>query len=111
MKKRAWESAPYWLVPKGMYNLISFRSQDHLLSGVTAHKELDFHSSIFNQENEPQACQSYKGIFSKVVHSSRMTVAFVMLTKTNEHSPSQTPTVCSLTSWEFLNYQPSTEQS
>lgn len=81
MKKRSWGSVPYWLVPKGTYNLISFRRQDHLLSGVTAHKELNFHSSILNQENAPQTCHSYKGIFSKVVHSSQMTVAFVMLTK------------------------------
>lgn len=67
--------------------LVFYISQDHRPRNSTTQSGLDISMSVITQENAPQVCltgQSYRGIFFfNWGSSSRMTLAYVKLTKTN----------------------------
>lgn len=49
-------SAAFWLVPYGLFSLLSSTTQNHLPRGDTTHSDLAPPTSIINQENDPHTC-------------------------------------------------------
>ena len=56
LMQRPWKGAAYWLAPRGLLNLLSYRTQDHQPRDRTTHNGLGSPTSVTDYENVLQAC-------------------------------------------------------
>ena len=58
LMQRPWRGAAYWLVPHGMINLCSYRTQDHQPRDGPSHNGLSSFVPSINQENVAGFCRN-----------------------------------------------------
>lgn len=79
LKHRSSRNNAYWLVPPSFLSLLSYISQDHLLSCSTVPNELGLPTSFTNQKIPH--IQSIIEAFSQLIFSTQITLASLKLTK------------------------------
>lgn len=103
LKKRPWRNRAYWLAPKGLLSLLSYRTQDHLPGvGGTTNNALDYASSILNPQSsiDHQSRKLLMGLPTDNLMKTCSQLRFVFsdnssLIKTNKHDHlSSTPHPC-----------------
>lgn len=57
IEPESWRNAAYWLVPRSLFSLLSYISQDSLAGRVTAHHEVGLLTLIINHANAHKLVQ------------------------------------------------------
>jgi hypothetical protein len=82
LKQTTWRSSIYWLAPYGLFSLLSYTPQDHLLRGGTQWAG----PSHINQESGLKFSHRLLSILPTKVPSSKMTLAWTSLHTINLHA-------------------------